>query len=46
MDSSDVGAFGVNTPTYVALDNLVAVPEPAALGVIGIGLLIGLRRTR
>ena len=46
MDSSDVGPFGVNTPTYVALDNRVAVPEPAALAVLGIGLLMGLRRVR
>lgn len=31
--SSDVGPFGLNTPTYVALDNftLTAVPEPSAL---------------
>jgi hypothetical protein len=46
MNSSDVGVFGVNTPTYVALDNLVAVPEPAAIGVLGIGLLLGLCRAR
>ncbi len=40
--SSDVGAFGINTPTYVALDDLTfaAVPEPAnAVAVAG---LIGL----
>ncbi len=30
--SSDVGMFGINTPTYVALDNLnfAAVPEPSS----------------
>lgn len=31
--SSDVGPFGINTPTYFALDNLsvTAVPEPTAM---------------
>ena len=35
--SSDVGAFGINTPTYLALDDLriTAVPEPGSLLVIG-----------
>lgn len=44
LASSDTGSFGINTPTYFALDNLVVtpVPEPGssllvALG--GIGLL-------
>ncbi|MCA9126258.1 MAG: DUF4465 domain-containing protein [Planctomycetales bacterium] len=33
FSSSDVGVFGVNTPTYVAIDNLSfsAVPEPSLL---------------
>jgi hypothetical protein len=32
FESSDVGPFGINTPTYFALDNLAltAIPEPAA----------------
>lgn len=30
FSSSDVGAFGVNTPTYFAMDNLTTVPVPAA----------------
>lgn len=36
--SSDVGAFGINTPTFVALDNLrfSAVPEPSSLALLGI----------
>lgn len=43
--SSDVGSFGINTPTYVALDNLVLVPEPAMLGLLGIGgMILGRRR--
>jgi hypothetical protein len=29
--SSDVGTFGINTPTYVAIDNLILVPEPASV---------------
>lgn len=42
LASSDVGAFGINTPTYVALDDLayVAVPEPAAAATIaGLGAI-------
>lgn len=36
--SSDVGGFGINTPTYVALDNLTitAVPEPSSLALLGL----------
>jgi len=47
MSSSDVGAFGMNTPAYFALDNLTTVPEPAAcsLAVAGLGLAV-LRRRR
>jgi hypothetical protein len=35
LSSSDVGAFGMNTPAYFAMDNLVLtpVPEPAAVGL-------------
>ncbi len=29
LTSSDVGVFGMNTPAYFAMDNLVFVPEPA-----------------
>jgi len=48
-DSSDVGMFGMNTPAYVAIDNLsiTAVPEPgslALLGVASIGLVLRRRR--
>lgn len=43
FSSSDTGAFGINTPTYVALDNLTyasAIPEPAtAAALAGVGLL-------
>ena len=47
FDSSDVGRFGINTPTYFALDNFLAVPEPSAalLSVLGsLGLLSRRRR--
>ena len=38
--------FGLNTPAYFALDNLVVVPEPgtASLLALGLGLLAGRRR--
>ena len=43
--SSDVGAFGINTPTYVALDDLTLVPEPATLAIaLGAALLVRRRR--
>jgi len=46
--SSDVGMFGVKTPTYVAVDNLTTtVPEPATAAclLLGTGMLF-LRRRR
>jgi hypothetical protein len=39
FESSDVGGFGINTPTYFAIDNLVTVPEPGLAVLIGIGLM-------
>ncbi len=38
FDSSDVGAFGINTPLYIAIDNLTltAVPEPNCLCLLGL----------
>ncbi len=46
LTSSDVGAFGINTPTYFAMDNFATVPEPSSFAVLlgGAGLL--LRRNR
>ncbi|MCX5662908.1 MAG: DUF4465 domain-containing protein [Planctomycetota bacterium] len=48
VDSSDMGPFGVNTPAYVALDNLElkAVPEPASAGLLALGLAGVLVRRR
>lgn len=46
FESSDVGAFGINTPTYFAIDDLVTVPEPGAALLIGIGMGILAQRSR
>jgi hypothetical protein len=39
-----VGEYGINTPTYVALDNLTlaAVPEPGTAALLACGVLAGL----
>ncbi len=47
--SSDVGAFGINTPSYVALDDLVyatAIPEPATAASLFGASLLGLAMLR
>ncbi|QDU32302.1 hypothetical protein KS4_03340 [Poriferisphaera corsica] len=44
MTSSDVGSFGINTPTYFAIDNVTLVPEPAGGVLLGISGLALLRR--
>lgn len=38
FESSDVGDFGINTPTYLAMDNLTltAVPEPSSFAAISV----------
>ena len=44
FESSDVGLFGINTPTYFAIDDLVTIPEPGASLLIGLGMaILGLR---
>ena len=45
--SSDVGGFGINTPTYFALDNLTVVPLPGAFYLLlgAIGALFRFRRS-
>lgn len=42
------GGFGFDSGNIVRLDNIVVatVPEPASLGVLGLGALVGLRRRR
>jgi hypothetical protein len=37
FSSSDVGGFGINTPTYVAVGSLTAVPEPSTLVLLAVG---------
>lgn len=51
FDSSDVGMFGINTPTYVAIDSLTAsaIPEPSAFAALAGGAMVvvaGSRRRR
>jgi hypothetical protein len=47
-DSSDKGSYGINTPAYVAFDNVTVteiVPEPATLALLAGGWVV-LRRRR
>lgn len=44
LNSSDVGAYGMNTPAYFAMDNLEFVPEPFSLVLIGIGALLARKK--
>lgn len=44
--SSDMSGSFVNTPTYVALDNLTVVPEPSSVWVSLLSLGVLLRRKR
>ena len=47
FSGSDVGDFGLNTPKYVALDDLVATPEPGSAALLAGGLLwLACRRVR
>lgn len=51
LASTDVGSFGINTPTYFALDDLTyqAVPEPASAVLAGLavmGLMVSATRRR
>ncbi len=46
FESSDVGAFGINTPVYFAIDDLVTIPEPGHAVLIGLGLTLLARRPR
>ncbi|MBK7950143.1 MAG: DUF4465 domain-containing protein [Deltaproteobacteria bacterium] len=44
FESSDVGAFGINTPTYFAIDELSTIPEPGVALLLGLGLGVLARR--
>lgn len=48
LQSSDSGTFGMNTPAFFVIDDIVAVPEPATSAAVGAGLamLAALRRRR
>ncbi|NBD37271.1 MAG: DUF4465 domain-containing protein, partial [Verrucomicrobia bacterium] len=52
LDSSDEGEFGMNTPSYFAMDDLAfaAVPEPSVLavlaGIAALGMVAGQRLRR
>jgi hypothetical protein len=43
LSSSDVGEWGMNTPAYFAMDNLV-IPEPSAVALLALGGLLLRRR--
>lgn len=44
LSSSDNGIFGMNTPAYFAMDNLV-IPEPATMFMLALGgLLLGRKK--
>jgi len=42
--STDTGSFGINTPTYFALDNLefTVVPEPGSTSLALLGTILAL----
>lgn len=46
LTSSDSGDFGMNTPAYFAMDSVGLVPEPATLGLLGLGAAALVRRRR
>jgi len=47
LSSSDVGIYGMNTPKYFALDNLVVVPEPATALLLWLGgVMLAVRKLK
>jgi hypothetical protein len=45
LASSDNGSFGMNTPAFFAIDNVIAVPEPGATALL-LGVLATLGNAR
>ena len=43
MESTDVGQFGMNTPSYFAVDGIHLVPEPATLMLTVMGAVAAMR---
>lgn len=39
LSSSDSGPYGMNTPAFFAIDDVVAVPEPGSALAAGVGLI-------
>ncbi|MEQ9455464.1 MAG: DUF4465 domain-containing protein [Phycisphaeraceae bacterium] len=44
--STDTGDFGINTPTYIALDNLTLIPTPASATLLALATLSLTRRRK
>ncbi len=44
--SSRVGMYGIDTPTYVAVDQLALTPEPSAVGLALLTMFAPLSRRR
>ena len=44
LSSTDNGVFGMNTPAYFAMDNLVYVPEPVTMVLLAVGAIAALGR--
>jgi len=45
FSGSDMGQYGLNTPAYVAIDDITVIPEPGTALLVGLGLL-GLARQK